>query len=168
VRPTADRTRQALFNILEHHDFDVGFALQGAAVADLFAGTGALGIEALSHGARYCLFIDDDAESRALVRASIEALQLTGVTKIWRRDATNLGPLGTGAGGPFDLIFIDPPYHKGLVSLALKSLHEGSWLAENALLVVETATDEAFFAPGFSSLDQRIYGNTKIHIIKAI
>ena len=93
VRPTSDRTRQAIFNMLRHKDFDIGFELEGAAVADLFAGTGALGIEALSQGARWCLLVDDSADSRALQRENVEALGLTGVTRIWRRDATDLGPL---------------------------------------------------------------------------
>src|ERR1700756_4573506 len=89
VRPTSDKIRQAAFNILAHRDFGIGFSLENIAVADLFAGTGALGIEALSRGARFCLFVDDNAESRALIRENVEALSLTGVTKIWRRDATD-------------------------------------------------------------------------------
>lgn len=167
VRPTADRTRQALFNILRHHDFGIGFTLEGAAVADLFAGTGALGIEALSHGARFCLFIDADADSRALVRANVEALQLTGVTKIWRRDATNLGPRGVSAGGPFDLIFLDPPYRENLILPTLKSLRDGGWLTQNALLIAEAALDETITTPDFALLDRRAYGDTQIHILKA-
>ena len=97
VRPTSDRTRQAIFNMLRHKDFGIGFALEGAAVLDLFAGTGALGIEALSHGARWCLLVDDSADSRALQRENVEALGLTGATRIWRRDATDLGPIGPSA-----------------------------------------------------------------------
>ena len=140
VRPTSDRARQAIFNILEHQRFRHRiYCWKWHAVADLFAGTGALGIEALSRGARFCLFVDDDAESRALQRENVEALGLTGVTKIWRRDATDLGPLGRGRGGPFDLVFLDPPYRKNLVAPALKSLRDGGWLTANALLVVETA-----------------------------
>jgi 16S rRNA (guanine966-N2)-methyltransferase len=162
VRPTSDRVRQALFNILAHKDFGIGFALEGAAVADLFAGTGALGIEALSQGARYCLFVDDDADSRALVRANVEALQLTGVTKIWRRDATALGPLGVGAGGPFDLVVLDPPYRKNLVPPALASLRDGGWLTPNALLVTETDVSEEIDAPGFVIIDERDYGETRV------
>ena len=110
VRPTSDRTRQALFNMLRHKDFDIGFTLEGARVLDLFAGTGALGIEAISHGARWCLLVDDSAESRAIQRENVEALGLTGATRIWRRDATDLGPIGPSAGGPFELVFLDPPY----------------------------------------------------------
>ena len=148
VRPTSDKVRQAIFNILAHRDFANGFVLDDAAVIDLFAGTGALGIEALSRGARFCLFVDDDADSRALQRQNVEALGLTGVTKIWRRDATDLGPLGAGSGGPFDLVFLDPPYRKGLVEKTLASLRAGHWLAPNALIVAETATDEARSPPG--------------------
>ena len=119
VRPTSDRTRQAIFNMLRHKDFGIGFALESAAVLDLFAGTGALGIEALSHGARWCLLVDDSADSRALQRENVEALSLTGATRIWRRDATDLGPIGPSAGGPFNLVFLDPPYRKEMIPKAL-------------------------------------------------
>ena len=135
VRPTSDRVREAIFNILAHNDFDCGFALEEARVADLFAGTGALGIEAISRGAKYCLFVEDAAESRALIRENVEAFHLTGATKIWRRDATDLGPMGPGAGGPFDLVFLDPPYRKNLIAPALASLRDGGWLADDAILV---------------------------------
>jgi 16S rRNA (guanine966-N2)-methyltransferase len=162
VRPTSDRTRQAIFNMLIHRDFGVDFTLEGAAVADLFAGTGALGIEALSHGARVCLFVDDSADSRALVRENIEGLGLTGITKIWRRDATDLGPMNTGSGGPFDLVFLDPPYRKDLVAPALKSLRDGGWLSPKALLVVETHAKETFDASGFTVTDTRDYGETRV------
>ena len=166
VRPTSDRTRQAIFNILEHRDFGMGFTLENAAVADLYAGTGALGIEALSRGARFCLLVDDSAESRALQRENVEALGLTGVTKIWRRDATDLGPLGTGAGGPFDLVFLDPPYRKNLVTPALKSLRDGGWLNTRALLVIESAKGENFDAEGYERLEVRDYGDTQVTFTK--
>jgi 16S rRNA (guanine966-N2)-methyltransferase len=163
VRPTSDKARQAIFNILHHNDFGVGFALEGARAADLFAGTGALGLEALSHGAAFCLFVDDDAQSRALIRENVEALHLTGATKIWRRDATRLGPMAPGAGGPFDLVFLDPPYRKNLVVPALASLAEGGWLAPNALIVAETAADETEPAShGFAPRDARLYGDTRV------
>jgi 16S rRNA (guanine966-N2)-methyltransferase len=162
VRPTSDRARQAIFNILEHHEFGIGFAVEQAAVADLFAGTGALGIEALSRGARFCLLVDNDAENRALQRENVEALGLTGVTKIWRRDATDLGPLGAGAGGPFDLVFLDPPYRQNLVAPVLKSLRDGGWLGPNALLVIETAKGESFLHDGYAQLDARNYGDTDV------
>ncbi len=166
VRPTSDKVRQAIFNILAHKDFGTGFALEGALVCDLFAGTGALGIEALSHGARFALLVDDSAESRALIRTNVEALGLTGVTRIWRRDATKLGPLAAGSGGPFALAFLDPPYRQGLVAPALAALRDGAWLAPGALAVVETAQDEdAPFTDGFRLADERIYGDTRVLIL---
>ena len=166
VRPTSDKVRQAIFNLLAHNAY--GIDLEGAKVIDLFAGTGALGIEALSRGAAFVMFVEEAAESRALIRTNVEALNLTGVTKIWRRDACALGPLGAGAGGPFDLAFLDAPYRKGLTARALASLVEGGWLAPGALAVAETAEDEALEAPaGLSSLDRRVYGETAIHIFGA-
>jgi len=163
VRPTADKTRQAIFNILTHN---YGAALENAHVIDLFAGTGALGLEAISHGAEFCLFVDDSAESRALIRRNVEALDLTGASKIWRRDATKLGPPSPGAGGPFGLAFLDPPYRKGLVEPALAALHEG-WLKPQAIVVVETAATEKFGEiQNFAHLDERNYRDTRIHILK--
>ncbi len=117
---------QAIFNILAHKDFGAGFALAGARVCDLFAGTGALGIEALSHGARFALLVDDAAESRALIRINVEVLGLTGLTKIWRRDATDLGPMAAGSGGPFEHAFLDPPYRQNLAAPALAALRDGA------------------------------------------
>jgi 16S rRNA (guanine966-N2)-methyltransferase len=164
VRPTSDKARQAIFNILAHNDFGTEFVLEGAKVIDIFAGTGALGIEALSRGASFCLFIDDNAESRALIRSNIEALNLTGVSKIWRRDGTELGPLAAGAGGPFDLAFLDAPYRQGLTQRALESLARGGWLAKNALVIAETAAGESLPAPsGFRLVDTRSYGETSVH-----
>jgi 16S rRNA (guanine966-N2)-methyltransferase len=165
VRPTSDRTRQAIFNMLRHKDFGIGFALEDAAVLDLFAGTGALGIEALSQGARWCLLVDDSADSRAIQRENIEALGLTGATRIWRRDATDLGPLGPSAGGPFNLVFLDPPYRKDLIPRALASLKDGGWLADKALLVAESDAGEAFDTPGFTLLDERDYGETRLRFL---
>lgn len=165
VRPTSDRTRQAIFNMLRHKDFDVGFTLEGARVLDLFAGTGALGIEALSHGARWCLLVDDSAESRALQRQNIEALGLTGATRIWRRDATDLGSIGPAAGGPFELVFLDPPYRKEMIPKALASLKAGGWLADKALLVAETDVNEPLDAPGYTLLDERDYGETRVRFL---
>jgi len=164
VRPTSDKVRQAIFNVLGHNDFGTGFVFEGAKVIDIFAGTGALGIEALSRGASFCLFIDDNAESRALIRHNVEALNLTGATKIWRRDGPKLGPLAAGAGGPFELAFLDAPYHQGLTERALESLVQGGWLAKNALIVAETAADELLSAPSdFKLVDNRSYGETSVH-----
>jgi len=165
VRPTSDRTRQAIFNMLHHKDFGIGFTLEGAAVLDLFAGTGALGIEALSQGARWCLFVDDSADSRALQRENVEALNLTGATRIWRRDATDLGPIGPSAGGPFNLVFLDPPYRKEMIPKALAGLKAGSWLLPGALIVAETDAKEALEAPGYELLDERDYGETRVRFL---
>jgi 16S rRNA (guanine966-N2)-methyltransferase len=165
VRPTSDRTRQAIFNMLRHKDFGIGFALEGAAVLDLFAGTGALGIEALSHGARWCLLVDDSADSRALQRENVEGLGLTGATRIWRRDATDLGPIGPSAGGPFDLVFLDPPYRLEMIPKALQSLKDGGWLKDRALLVVESDASEDIDLSGFTLLDERDYGETRVRFL---
>ena len=165
VRPTSDKVRQAIFNILAHQD--LGIALEDARVADLFAGTGALGLEAISHGAAFCLFVEDAAASRALIHRNIEELGLTGVSKIWRRDATQLGAMAPGADGPFDLVFLDPPYRKNLVAPALASLSEGGWLAPGALLIVETAGDESLAAERIQILDTRMYGETTVSFLRA-
>ena len=163
VRPTSDKVRQAVFNVLTHNDFGLGFSLEAARVVDLFAGTGAMGLEAVSRGAGFCLFIDDSAESRALLRQNVETLALTGSTKIWRRDATMLGAATPGAGGPFDLAFLDPPYRTNLIAPALASLRDGQWLAQDALVVAECALEESLNEqPGFSRLDSRNYGKTQI------
>ena len=166
LRPTSDKVRQALFNILEHADFASNFQLEGARTVDLFAGTGALGLEALSRGARFCLFIEEAAQARALIRENVEALGLTGATKIWRRDAAKLGPLDTLS--PFDLAFLDPPYRKGLLEPALEGLRSGGWLNEGALLIAEAAEDEAMPAvAGYEVLDDRVYGDTRVAFMRA-
>src|SRR4029077_11145162 len=131
IRPTADRLREALFNILTHA---YGDPVSGARVLDLFDGTGALGLEAVSRGAAFALFIDDGAEARALLRENVEALGLAAITRIFRRDATRLGPAHPLA--PFSLVLLDPPYRKGLAEKALLSAREGGWLTAEALIVV--------------------------------
>ncbi len=163
IRPTSDKLRQAVFNILAHAYSDPA---PGARVLDLFAGTGALGIEALSRGAAFTLFVEEAAEARALIRANVETLQLTGVTKIYRRDATKLGP--RGAFEPFTLVFCDPPYGKGLAENSLASARDGGWLAKDALLVVEEAVVAKFAAPdGFEVLERREYDDTEIVILRS-
>ncbi|HTP76102.1 MAG TPA: 16S rRNA (guanine(966)-N(2))-methyltransferase RsmD [Rhizomicrobium sp.] len=163
VRPTSDKVRQAIFNMLAHHDFGADFTLEGARVIDLFAGTGALGIEALSRGAAFVLFVDDSADSRALIRRNVEALGLTGVTRIWRRDAADMGP----ATAPFDLALLDAPYRKGLTEKALASLAAGGWLSPNAIAIAEIAADERVTPPpGFLLQDRRDYGETAVHTFK--
>ena len=158
LRPTQDRVKEAMFGIVQ-------FQVPDAVVLDLFCGTGSLGIEALSCGAKFCLFVDDDAESRALVRENVETMKLTGVSKIWRRDAADLGPLGSGSGGPFNLAFIDPPYRKRLADKCLASLKAGGWLAPGAIVVVETAADETLDHAGYELLDTRAYGETSVRLL---
>src|SRR5882757_6414335 len=162
LRPTSDRLREALFNILMHA---YGDPVSGARVLDLFAGTGALGIEAVSRGAAYALFVDDGVEARALLRNNTEALGLGGTTRIFRRDATKLGPAHPIE--PFSLAFLDPPYRKGLAERALASVREGGWLLPAALLVVEEAADAGFKAPqGFQELERRQYDDTEFTFLR--
>ena len=163
IRPTADRLRELLFNILLHAYDD---PITDARVLDLFAGTGALGIEAVSRGAAFALFVDNGAEARALLRNNVEALGLGGVTKVYRRDATNLGPAHPVE--PFSLVFLDPPYGKGLADTALASLRDGGWLTPKALLIVEEAKAAAFAVPdGFEQLERRAYDDTEFVILRA-
>jgi 16S rRNA (guanine966-N2)-methyltransferase len=164
IRPTADRLRESLFNILVHA---YGDPVAGARVLDLFAGTGALGIEALSRGARFVLFVDDGAEARALLRQNAEALGLGGTTRIFRRDATKLGPAHPIEA--FGLVFLDPPYGKGLAEKALVSARDGGWLTPGALIVVEEAVASKFSAPeGFEELERRGYDDTEFVMLRAI
>ena len=163
LRPTADRLRESLFNILAH---GYGDPISGARVLDLFAGTGALGIEAISRGASYALFVDDGVEARALLRDNVESLGLGGVTRIFRRDATKLGPVHPLE--PFSLAFLDPPYGKGLAEKALASARAGGWLTPGALAVVEEAADAGFAAPdGFTELERRQYDDTELVFLRA-
>jgi 16S rRNA (guanine966-N2)-methyltransferase len=163
IRPTTDRTREALFNILAHRYAD---RLEGARVLDLFAGTGALGLEALSRGAAFALFVEESVEGRGLIRQNVESFGLTGRSRIFRRDATALGEAGTVQ--PFGLLFADPPYGKGLGERALRSAKAGGWLVPGALCMLEESAD-APFSPGagFSVLDERGYGDTVIRIVEA-
>jgi len=164
VRPKSDRLREALFNILTH---SYGDPVTGARVLDLFAGTGALGIEAISRGADYALFVDEGVEARALLRDNVESLGLGGVTRIFRRDASRLGPAHPL--DPFSLIFLDPPYGKGLAEKSLISARDGGWLMPEALLVVEEAADAGFKTPeGFVELERRRYDDTEFAFIRLI
>ncbi len=153
--------RGAVFNILAHGDY----ALEGARAIDLFAGTGAMGLEAISRGAVYALFVEEAAGARAAIKRNIEAFGLTGRTRTFRRDATSLGPLAAGL-KPFDLAFLDPPYARNLLAPALAGLAAGGWLAPSATIVAEMRTDEAFAAPpDFALRDERFYGDTAIRFL---
>jgi 16S rRNA (guanine966-N2)-methyltransferase len=163
IRPTADRLRESVFNILVHAYDD---PIDGARVLDLFAGTGALGIEAVSRGAAFTLFVDNGAEARALLRNNVEALGLGGVTKVYRRDATDPGPAHPMQ--PFSLAFLDPPYGKGLAEKSLAALRDGGWLMPSALVVVEEAKAAGFAVPeGFTELERRAYDDTEFVFLQA-
>ena len=165
TRPTSDRARQALFDVLAHAPWAP--TLQGARVIDLFAGSGALGFEALSRGAAFALFVEVDASARGAIRDNQEALGLFGATRIHRRDAADLGSRPASAGPPFDLAFLDPPYRSGLGEPALAALASGGWLAERPLCVWERAADEDAPPPaGFVTLDTRLWGAARVDMLR--
>lgn len=158
VRPTTDRVREAVFNILEHGETP----LEGARVLDLFSGSGALGLEALSRGAHSVLFVENDADARGAIRDNIENLGATGATRLFKRDATALGDMPADKGGPFNLVFLDPPYGKALGEKALASARNGGWLEEGATIVFECGADENPDVSDFQLYDMRRYGDTKV------
>jgi 16S rRNA (guanine966-N2)-methyltransferase len=158
TRPTSDRLREAIFNVLAHGHDD---ACKGARVLDLYAGTGAMGLEALSRGARFAVLVDLSAAARGAMRANVEALGCAGTARIFRRDATKLGNVAPNE--PFSLVFCDPPYGEGLVKPALQSALSGGWLVPGALVVVEAEAGAADLLPeGFEELDSRLYGETQV------
>jgi 16S rRNA (guanine966-N2)-methyltransferase len=161
IRPTSDRLREAVFNILLHAYDD---PVTDARVLDLFAGTGALGIEAMSRGARFALFVEDAAEARALIRENVDAFALGGVTRVFRRDATGLGEPHPVE--PFSLVFCDPPYGKELAEKALESARAGGWLVPGALVVVEEAKEKFVTPAGFEELERRAYDDTELTILR--
>ena len=164
LRPTTDRVRESIFNLLINGRIaQAGDPVTGARVLDLFAGTGALGLEALSRGAARVAFVDDGTAARALLRRNIELMRAMGTTDVWRRDATNMGPNRRPGYG---LVFLDPPYGKGLGERALASCVAGGWLAPGALIVWEESATPVI-PDGFEELDQRRYGDTMITILRA-
>jgi len=166
VRPTSDRIREALFNVLAHGSFG-DFSFPNARVLDLFAGTGALGLEAVSRGAPFALFVDDHTASRGLIRTNAEDLGVTGRIKLYKRNATRLGPRPASAGPAFNLVFADPPYGKGLGEKALTAALEGDWITPDALIVLEEDRDQSLSPPpGFVEVDRRIYATTQILLMK--
>ena len=161
IRPTADRVRESMFNILASR---LGPVFDGIRVLDLFAGTGALGLEALSRGAAHVTFVDTGAEARGIIRDHIEAFGAGGITKLLRRDATDLGTPGTF--GQFNLIFLDPPYNKGLGEQALAGLRANNWLAPGATIVLEDSIEANIeFPAGFTLEDRREYGAAAVHFL---
>ena len=158
IRPTSDRLRETIFNVLAH---GYGDPVEGARVIDLFAGTGAMGIEALSRGAAFCVFVDEGAQARGLIRENVEALGLGGATRLFRRDATRMGAAGQNP--PASLVFCDPPYGRDLAPRALKSCADGGWLSPGAVVVLEEAQGAGVALPdSFEELERRDYGETKV------
>ena len=157
IRPTSDRLRETLFNVLAHAYDD---AVEGARVIDLFAGTGAMAIEALSRGAAFALMVDDSAAARGLIRENVDKLGLAGATRLFRRDATRLGP--SGSSGTFGLVFCDPPYGRDLAAPALSAAASGGWLDPGALAIVEESAGHFTPPAGFDELERRIVGATEV------
>ena len=158
IRPTSDRVRGAIFNILAH-GID-GVELEGAHVIDLFAGSGALGLEALSRGAAHCTFVEADAEARTLLSRNIALLDFDAGSEVLVANATRLG--AAGGRQPASLAFLDPPYGKGLAEPALAALADGGWLAPKAVAVVEGKAGDAIAWPsGYDVLDVRRWGDTQ-------
>jgi 16S rRNA (guanine966-N2)-methyltransferase len=167
TRPTADRTRQALYNVLEHAPWAPG--LQGTRIFDAFAGSGGLGLEAVSRGAAFCLFLDHAAAAREAIGANVAALKVTDRTRIDRRDPTTLSARSNGDGPAFDLVFLDPPYGQGLGEVALARLAAGDWLSADALAVLERGVaDPAPTPTGFQLLDERIWGAARVSFLSPL
>ena len=163
TRPTSDRVRESIFNILAHGSDR--FILEDARVLDLFAGTGALGLEAISRGAKFCCFVEEDAAARGVIRANADSCGVIGQTRIWRRDATDLGSCAPQS--PYDLVFADPPYGKGMGEKSLAAVLEGGWLNPAGVAVLEEAARITVVdVPGFKLLDIREYGDTQVRFYR--
>ena len=160
TRPTSDRAREAIFNMLAHASWAP--PIEGAQVIDLFAGSGGLGLEALSRGASFCLFVETDTAASRAVQSNIAAMDLSGSVRLLKRSATSLGERPSTYPAPFDLVFMDPPYNKGLVEPTLQALHKGNWLSENAAIMVETAANEDLNFEGWAIQKQRSKGAAKV------
>lgn len=157
LRPTSDRVRESLFSILEHRG-----VIEGARVLDLFAGTGALGLEALSRGAEEVCFVENGRVGGRLLARNIALLDAGGETRIVRRDATRPGPCETA---PFDLVFLDPPYGQGLGDKALLAADSGGWIAPGACIVWEENAPQAA-PPGFAMVETRRFGDTHVTLLR--
>jgi len=167
TRPTSDRARQAIFNVLEHASW--AEPLDGARIIDLYAGSGALGYEAISRGAAFCLFVEIEDEARGAIRENADAWGLMGRTRVHRRSATDLGVRPGSAGEAFDIAFLDPPYRKGLGEQTLARLLEGNWLKPGATVVFERGSDEPEIdTPGYERLDARDYGAARVLFLRAL
>ncbi|WFR95922.1 16S rRNA (guanine(966)-N(2))-methyltransferase RsmD [Rhizobium tumorigenes] len=162
IRPTADRTRESLFNILSHAYPE---AIDATRMMDLFAGTGAVGLEGASRGCRHVLFVESSVEGRGLLWENIDALGLHGRTRMLRRDATDLGSVGNLE--PFDFLFADPPYGHGLGEKAFAAAADGGWLVSGALAILEERADIVVNAPAeYVLLEVRTFGDSKMHFFR--
>jgi 16S rRNA (guanine966-N2)-methyltransferase len=165
VRPTADRVRESLFNILAHGIVDVD--LDGASVVDVFAGSGALGLEALSRGAARAVFIDQGDTCLQCIRRTAGEIGVADDVLMLRLDAARLPPPPLAAGDPAAVVFLDAPYGLDLTVPALAGLKDKGWIADDATCVVEIAADETLMPPpGFTILDERTYGAAKIMFLR--
>ena len=166
TRPTSDRARQAIFNVLEHASWAEG--LHEARVMDIYAGSGALGFEAISRGAAFALFVEIDDGARGVIRENMDAYGLFGRARVHRRSAIDLGERPGSVGEAFDLAFLDPPYAKGLGEQTLQRLREGQWLKPGAVVVFERGSDEPDIdTPGYERLDARDYGAARVLFLRA-
>ena len=165
TRPTSDRAREAIFNVLDHADWAP--SLSGARVMDVFAGSGALGFEAMSRGAAFCLFVETDEGARGAIRDNVETFGLFGTTRVHRRDATQLGPRPGGAAEAYQFAFLDPPYGKGLEDKALACLVDGNWLSRDAVVVLErSAEDDDFATEVWEKINTKAYGAARVFFLK--
>ena len=160
TRPTSDQTRESLFNILGHADWSPD--LDGAIVADIFAGSGALGLEAISRGAEFCLFVETEPKARAAIRSNMEKMNLFGCTRLHRQDATKLRVAPGNLRGAFTHIFMDPPYYKNLWRPVLSKLKSLNLIADNGAIILEVGADEDVDASGYEILDERIWGAARV------
>ncbi len=160
TRPTSDQTRESIFNILAHAPWSP--PIEGAIVADIFAGSGALGLEAISRGAAFCLFVETEPKARAAIRENVDTMSLGGITRLHRRDATRLKIAPGNLRGPFTHIFIDPPYNKALGVPVLRRLKEHGLLAPDAMIMYEMSVDEELDLRGYDIVQERIWGAAKV------
>ncbi len=164
TRPTSDRARETLFNILAHAVWAP--PLQSARVMDVFAGSGALGIEALSRGAGFCLFVESAAAARKAIQSNMAAMKLGAGAQLYRREALDIGRRPKGVGGPFSLVIMDPPYHQNLIEPCLRALSAGDWMTDDALVIAETSVDETLAPPDWTVVSDRVIGAAQFWFLK--
>ena len=160
TRPTSDQTRESIFNILAHADWAP--PLDGAIVTDIFAGSGALGLEAISRGAEFCLFVETEPKARGAIRENIDKMGLFGKTRLHRHDATKLKIAPGNLRGAFTHIFMDPPYNKGLWKPVLRRLDEHNLIADNGVIILEVSKDEEVELRGFTVLSDKAWGAARV------